>query len=133
MKKLIFCLSFILILIFSFVGCNSKTNEKEVIKEEVIINLPKDNTVNGYKTESNASSKLPDTVNGDNIKVISPNESKNQSTQSQTQYCANINTKIFHKISCNSVGTMKAENKYITTNRNSLVSDGFSPCGKCKP
>ena len=49
-------------------------------------------------------------------------------------YIININTKKFHNPSCKSVSKMKAENKktYKGT-RKSLINNGYTPCGYCKP
>lgn len=58
----------------------------------------------------------------------------NRAENEARDYILNTNTKKFHIPSCKSVGDMKEENKeeYYGT-RSSLVEDGYSPCGNCKP
>lgn len=49
-------------------------------------------------------------------------------------YIVNISTKKFHRTSCASVKNMDENNKkkYHGT-RNSLINNGYKPCGSCKP
>lgn len=56
-------------------------------------------------------------------------------TKEQTEtYILNTNTKKFHKPDCPSVKSTKAENKKeVTTTRSELISEGYEPCGRCKP
>ncbi len=55
------------------------------------------------------------------------------STQSSS-YVLNTNTYKYHKPSCYSVDDMNAENrKYVSDSEESLVSQGYEPCGNCKP
>lgn len=52
----------------------------------------------------------------------------------QTEYVINTNTGKFHKPSCNSVKKMKTKNKKeYTGNREELISEGYEPCGSCRP
>lgn len=54
--------------------------------------------------------------------------------ETESCYILNINTKKFHYPSCSSVGKMKEENKEETDlSREELISQGYSPCGNCKP
>lgn len=49
-------------------------------------------------------------------------------------YVCNTNTKKFHLPSCNSVNQMKEENRlYTDMSREDLISQGYEPCGNCKP
>ena len=49
-------------------------------------------------------------------------------------YVLNKNTKKFHYSSCGSVQDMKEKNKeYYTGDRQTLIEQGYSPCGRCKP
>lgn len=51
-----------------------------------------------------------------------------------SSYVLNINTKKFHYPNCQSVKTMSEKNKEIYDgNRETLISDGYSPCGNCNP
>ena len=52
----------------------------------------------------------------------------------ETEYVINTNTGKFHKPNCDSVTKMKAKNKKeFTGNREELISEGYEPCGSCKP
>lgn len=64
-------------------------------------------------------------------------DSAQESTQTITvtsDYILNTNTKKFHYSSCGSVSRMSEKNKssYSGT-REELISQGYSPCGNCKP
>ena len=119
LKKLIILL-LCPILILSLAGCEK---EDTVSRKEVSINLPDDNTVNGYRVSK------PETTseNETSSKVLSQKET------GETKYCANINSKIFHKLSCSSVAKMKEENKAFFLNRDLLIDEGYSPCKMCNP
>lgn len=131
--KRIAVLLLIVLLITGTTGCfGGKTaNQKESVK----INMPKDNTVNGYrlnssKEESNNSS----TVTADKVTVDSETQSDKNNTDSiKTMYCANIKSKVFHKSDCSLVINMKDENKFYLSYRNELINDGYIPCKKCNP
>ena len=47
-------------------------------------------------------------------------------------YVLNNNSKKFHDPSCSSVTSMKAPEE-VTTTRQALIDQGYSPCGNCKP
>lgn len=54
--------------------------------------------------------------------------------QSQYDYVANSNSKIFHRPECPSVGKMSEKNKqYFTGSREELIADGYKPCSNCEP
>lgn len=49
-------------------------------------------------------------------------------------YVVNTNTGKFHYPSCSSVDQMAEKNKSeVTDSRDSLVSQGYDPCGRCNP
>lgn len=49
-------------------------------------------------------------------------------------YVLNTNTKKFHYPDCRSAKTIKEENKKtFSGDRETLISDGYSPCGNCDP
>ncbi len=55
-------------------------------------------------------------------------------SSSVTTYIVNTNSKKFHYPSCSSADDISAENRWETKDtRDSLVSQGYSPCGRCKP
>ena len=109
MKKfliLILCLC----LPLAFAGCNNKTNKNT----DNIIVYPDDEsakTLGGYRQEENSS--------------ITPSGS--------TYYVGNISSKKFHISTCNSATKMKEENRKVTTERQALIDEGYTPCAVCKP
>lgn len=49
-------------------------------------------------------------------------------------YVLNTNTKKFHIPSCHSVDKMNEENKkHVHDSRDSVITQGYDPCGNCKP
>lgn len=54
--------------------------------------------------------------------------------EAEDTYVVNSNTKVFHRPDCSSVGKMKPENREtVTSGREDLIGQGYSPCGSCKP
>lgn len=117
-------LSVILCLCFVFtVGCQSEKTENKPEKQEVVINMPTDDSVNGYRNEDYTS-----------VQVIPETEVSvsNKDTVSSS-YCGNKNSKVFHKSSCGSVSNMKDSNKVYFSSRDEFIENGYSPCQKCNP
>ena len=57
-----------------------------------------------------------------------------RSEASQADYILNTNTKKFHYPTCSSVNDMKEKNKQeFFGTRDEAISNGYSPCGRCKP
>lgn len=54
-------------------------------------------------------------------------------TAVKTFYIGNKNSKVFHKSDCSSVYNMKKENKVELSSRDDAISQGYKPCGNCKP
>lgn len=51
-----------------------------------------------------------------------------------TTYVINTNSMKFHKEDCSSISSMNPANKkVVTSTRDELISEGYSPCGICKP
>lgn len=121
MKKLT-ALFLILLMLLSFYGCQSQppTNEEH---SKVTVNMPTDDTVNGYRDPDkavNTNSKIEVT----DITVVD---------ESYYLYCGNKSSKKFHSDGCSSIKTIKEENRYYTNKRDKLIKEGYSPCQKCKP
>lgn len=56
------------------------------------------------------------------------------SEASQADYILNTNTKKFHYPTCSSVNDMKEKNKQeFFGTRDEAISNGYSPCSRCKP
>jgi len=120
----------ILILIISLSSCkneNIDTSVADTEKTSVVINLPNDDTVNGYRTK--APTRDGSFVSADKVTVGDSSSYQN----SKIQYCGNINSKVFHKSTCSSVKKMKDDNKYFSSNRSELITLGYSPCKACNP
>lgn len=57
-----------------------------------------------------------------------------ENAPSLSAYVLNTNTKKFHKPDCGSVSQMKTEyRKEVQSTRETLVAEGYSPCGSCNP
>ena len=66
--------------------------------------------------------------------VDNPQASTREDNSTGTDYVGNKNSKKFHYAWCNSVGQMKESNKYYYTGtRDEMISQGYDPCGNCKP
>ncbi|MBD5169863.1 MAG: DNA/RNA non-specific endonuclease [Oscillibacter sp.] len=56
------------------------------------------------------------------------------SGEQEITYILNVNSKKFHLPTCSGANNMKAENREESTlSREELVSQGYEPCGTCKP
>lgn len=118
-KALLVCLIVIFIL---FPGCTEhKSNNKEIRTEEVVVHLPEDDTVNGYRLPSKNKTESSKTQGATNT------------PETSTGFCANKKTKVFHKLTCSSVKTMKEENKSNVSGREQLIGEGYTPCKRCNP
>ena len=121
MKKFVSIL-LITSLVFLFCGCyenNDFKNEKE--KTEVTVNMPKDNTVNGYRDKDFEKNTV---VPANPVTVISSKDAK---------YFGNKTTKKFHTPDCSVLKKTKSENLYYAIERDEMLSMGYSPCKKCNP
>lgn len=132
MNKILIILSCLLLIIP--IGCYD--NKNVTSHDKVIINLPKDDTVNGYRLETeNKTNSVPQTIGQDEVN-IGKTPSSQSDTSSQTvkyKYCANLNSKVIHNYNCSSVKNMKEDNKFHTNDINSLLNQGYKTCQKCNP
>ena len=90
---------------------------------------PSETWTPGEKTDSGESTKT---------EVISNNPDNSNSTTGSipegTTYILNLNTKKFHRLTCDDVNDMKEKNKgYTNKTREEIINDGYSPCKHCKP
>lgn len=61
-------------------------------------------------------------------------DNPNPTSPVETDYVLNTNTKKFHYPWCSSVDQMSDKNKqYYTGNREDVIAQGYSPCGRCNP
>ena len=62
------------------------------------------------------------------------NEEQETVSGEKQNYVVNISTKKFHKEDCDSLKNIKEQNKKSYYGyRDNLISNGYSPCGQCKP
>ena len=127
MEKIV-CLCFCFIVILSTCcGCSGMTikgSTDTASAEPVTVNMPTDNSVNGYRTYGNTTP--------DGITVINSGVSENsEDTDYCGEYVANTNSNKFHKSSCSSAKKMNEENKYISNSREDMISRGYEPCKRC--
>ena len=64
-----------------------------------------------------------------------PSQSEQTDSQGdEVSYVLNTNTKKFHEVDCSSVSSMsESSRKDYTGDRESLIEQGYDPCGSCKP
>ena len=86
------------------------------------------------KTEtSSQSSQKPSTSSGTQSTSSYSTPPATPNSEQQT-YILNTNTKKFHYPWCSSVNQMKEKNKRVFTGtRDNVISQGYSPCGRCSP
>ena len=66
--------------------------------------------------------------------TTSEEENTNTNNTGSTKYVLNTNTKKFHYPSCGSAGRIAAKNYAESKqSRDSLIAQGYSPCGNCDP
>lgn len=75
-----------------------------------------------------------DYATGESWVETSSADSANASGERESAYVLNTNSGKFHYPSCSSVSQMNDENRQdFTGDRETLIADGFSPCGRCNP
>lgn len=80
----------------------------------------------GESHQSSSSETAANTVEKENTEPPEADEG--------VRYICNTNTMKFHLPSCSSVDQMSEKNKLATnSSRDELISQGYSPCGRCKP
>lgn len=119
----------VILICFILCGCSTESQATENdTHSHITINLPTNNTVNGYR-EGEISSGIPQTIPANEV---GPAES-GQNSAEEIAYIGNAKTRIFHKLTCGSVSAMKEENKVKFEDREDAVSGGYKPCGRCNP
>lgn len=115
MKRLV-----ILCLMLLFLcSCTNQATERTDVK----INLPKDNTVNGYRT---VKEDMPDTISKSEVSV-------DNNVTVTTKLCGNKNSKIYHKTTCSSAKKMSDSNKVSFSSAQEFKDNGYKPCKLCNP
>lgn len=119
----------LILILFLLCGCSAGSDINGTESHaQITVNLPADDTVNGYRTENSKSSEMPDTVSAEDVKPAEPNNDVKA-----TAYIGNSNSHIFHNPSCSSANTMKEENKIFFKSREEAVNGGYTPCKRCNP
>jgi len=71
---------------------------------------------------------------GNNWESNTTSTNTDTATQTETTYILNTNSKRFHHPSCSSVESMSSHNrKDFKGSRETLISQGYQPCGQCNP
>ena len=147
MKRILLILCCFTLLMFVS-GCQNETTD--FTKQEVSINLPIDNSVNGYR--ENEEVTTPDKLSPEELdqiakEILNSEKTETSSTESIPQdtvssavantislnYCGNKNSKIFHIDNCGSVKTMSEGNKVYFSTRDEFIQNGYTPCKRCNP
>ncbi len=84
-----------------------------------------------FSVERNAGADTLDSIGSNSTQTTNPTASN---TTSEYDYVINTNTGKFHHPWCSSVDQMNEENKqFYTGDRDDLIAQGYSPCGRCNP
>lgn len=121
----------LILILLLLCGCSVSGGDNAESHAQITINLPADNTVNGYR-ESGGSSSMPDTISADEVE---PDTAGDECScgNSAVEYVGNANSHIFHKTSCDAICNMKEKNKVTFKSREDAVNSGYSPCKRCNP
>lgn len=132
MKKFL-SIIILLLLSFTFCGCQ-EDNITTSQKQQVVINLPKDDTVNGYRLEDKKENTIPDKISGAEVLPHS-SQTTNSTAYENTNitYCGNKNSKKFHKSTCGALKNTKDENKIYFETRDEFIENGYTACKLCNP
>lgn len=111
------------------VGNNSGTDTETDSHVKITVNMPSDDTVNGYREEDYVQSGIPDIIPTEDVVPSAPPASD----ESSASFIGNSSSLIFHKPDCSSAENMKDENKVTFASREEAISAGYTPCKRCSP
>ncbi len=93
-----------------------------------------------WKSGENTQSSSNQTDGLGKAKISSqkqPNSNSNKTSSSQAKnaaYVLNTSSKKFHKLDCGSIRQMSSKNtEYTKKSRETLLQEGYAPCGSCNP
>lgn len=87
-------------------------------------------TGKNWADDASAGSVVPDKSQS----VSESNEATSEGQVEVNQYVLNTNSKKFHYPTCSSAESISPENREeVETMREELLSDGYTPCGRCNP
>lgn len=110
-------------------GNNSGTDTETDSHVKITVNMPSDDTVNGYREEDYVQSGIPDVIPVEDVVPSAPQSS----FENSASFIGNSSSYIFHKPGCSSAENMKDENKVTFASRDEAVAAGYSPCKRCSP
>ena len=89
----------------------------------------------GESTQSSKKTAHSGTPKADSEKKPDSSAPENQSISAEdATYIINVSSKKFHKPDCGSIKQMSRKNiQYTKQNRESLIKEGYAPCGSCQP
>ena len=93
--------------------------------------------VNAAPADRGIVAAADDTVTDDTVTTdisVTPETIDGTTDPEVREYIINKNTKKFHLPTCSSVGKFAEKNREdVTASRDELTSQGYSPCGVCRP
>ena len=110
-------------------GNNSGTDTETDSHVKITVNMPSDDTVNGYREEDYVQSGIPDVIPVEDVVPSAPQSS----FENSASFIGNSSSHIFHKPGCSSAENMKDENKVTFASRDEAVAAGYTPCKRCSP
>ena len=110
-------------------GNNSDANTETDSHVKITVNMPSDDTVNGYREEDYVQSGIPDVIPVEDVVPSAPQSS----FENSASFIGNSSSHIFHKPDCSSAENMKDGNKVMFASRDEAVAAGYTPCKRCSP
>jgi competence protein ComEC len=82
-----------------------------------------------YRTDIHGNISI--SIIGNELEVTTEKTEQSQIIVTEEQFIENLNSKVFHMVIC---GSLPAEgNRTIFQDRDEAISDGYRPCGNCRP
>ena len=126
----------VIILVISALLCGCSANAENFSDKDcgVIINMPADGTVNGYR-KPGASAVAADNGNNEMPNIIPAEDTviASDTATAAQNYCGNKNSKVFHKSDCTFARNISDENRVFLSSRDEFIANGYTPCKKCNP
>lgn len=135
MKKLL-CIISAFTVSLTCIACNTNKEQTEttVGSQAVTVNMPTNDTLNGYRLQGDKDNEAPDLIDSEKVGIAASNDNHSENSKTVNyEFIGNKNTKLFHKSTCSSAKNMMEENKIGTNDRSELINAGYRPCKRCKP
>ena len=133
MKRII-CIILLLLAVLPLTACSSPPSEiiLEPLKAES--SVPSEEAAPPVRIVTRSGTAIPAIPD---LSEVSPDRDVSAEPIPSTEevhYVLNTNTRRFHLPDCPSVEEMKPSNRReYTGSREALLTDGYRPCGRCKP